>query len=198
MISAPRKPLWRWEPAPYLLLIVLLIATSVVGPRLPALYWVLFAVTSVVAASLLVMIVMGIARGPGNPDSAGILSSLDGLELVEFPAADAPPTPVVGTRRHQAALDAVHARGISSPPAVLVPDATRWLARRIRIAVHLVADEHVYHVGFLPEAATVRYNSGLHELAAQRRYVRAPSSMIGKPGSYGVELALGGLPELVG
>jgi hypothetical protein len=81
---------------------------------------------------------------------------------------------------------------------VLVPDATRWLGLRIRIAVHLVAGDRVYHVGFLPDRATERYNEGLRALAARRAYVSAPSSITGTAPRYGLDVDLGALPALLG
>jgi len=178
-MKSTRKPLWRWDPAPYVLLLILLIVTSSIPPRgAPVLYWVLVVITAVVALILLVMLVVQLARGRRNPDSAGILSALDGLELVPLDPTSTPATPVMETGRHQGALESVLARTGSNPDAVLVPDATRWLGLRIRIAVHLVADDRVYHVGFLPDRATGRYNTGLRALAAQRRYVRAPAELI--------------------
>jgi hypothetical protein len=198
MTRTLRKPLWRWEPAPYVLLVVLLLVTGSIRPeRLPVVYWVLFVITALVALGLLVLLIRQSVRGPRNPDSAGILTGLDGLELVQLSATAAPPTPVADTARHQAALDTAQARAGSSPIAVLVPDATRWLALRIRIAVHLVAGDRVYHVGFLPDRATERYNEGLHVLAARRAYVCAPSKVTGGSRPFGLELDLGSLTELV-
>jgi hypothetical protein len=199
MTRTLRKPLWRWEPGPYLLLILLLISTASIPPRrLPVLYTVLFVLTAIVAVVLLVLLVRQGLRGRRNPDPAGILTSLDGLELVPLGATDAPITPVADTARHQAALENVRVRAGSSPVAVLVPDATRWLGLRIRIAVHLVAGDRVYHVGFLPDRATERYNEGLRALAARRAYVSAPSSITGTAPRYGLDVDLGALPALLG
>jgi hypothetical protein len=206
-MKSTRKPLWRWDPAPYVLLLILLIVTSSIPPRsAPVLYWVLVVITAVVALILLVLLVVQLNRGRRNPDAAGILSSLDGLELVPLDPSSAPATPVMETRRHQGALESVLARTGPNPDAVLVPDATRWLGVRIRIAVHLIADDRVYHVGFLPERATTRYNAGLRALAAQRRYVRAPAELIaskvtrstpsGTSPVLDLQLDLGSLPDI--
>jgi hypothetical protein len=198
MTRTLRKPLWRWEPGPYLLLILLLIATASIPPRrLPVLYTVLFVLTAIVAVVLLVLLVRQGLRGRRNPDPAGILTSLDGLELVPLGATDAPITPVADTARHQAALESVRVRAGASPVAVLVPDATRWLGLRIRIAVHLVAGDRVYHVGFLPDRATERYNEGLRALAARRAYVSARSTITGAAARYGLDVDLGALPALL-
>lgn len=197
MDRTPRKPLWRWEPAPYLLLVLLVLATGSVRPTvLPVAYWILLAVTVVAAAVLVTGFVLRIARGPRNPDAAGILTSLDGIQLVPLKPSDAPPTPVIGTQRHQEALYTVHARAGSSPVAVLAPDATRWLGLRIRIAVHLVAADRVHHVGFLSDIATSRFNGGLRTLAAGRRFVSATAKVIGDDRPFALQLDLGGLGDV--
>ncbi|NNC13338.1 hypothetical protein HII28_15815 [Planctomonas sp. JC2975] len=194
MTRALRKPLWRWEPAPYVLLILLLLVTGSIRPdRLPVVYWILFAITVLVAAWLLVQVVMQLVHGPRNPDAAGMLSSLEGIELVPLAASDAPRTPVVDTARHQGALDSAQARAGRTPVAVLVPDATRWLALRIRIAVHVVASDRVYHVGFLPDQATARYNAELGALASRNLFVSAPATVMGTSQPYRLQLDLGSL-----
>ncbi|MHA7987001.1 hypothetical protein ACX9R5_14475 [Rathayibacter sp. CAU 1779] len=193
-----RKPLWRWEPAPYLLLILLLLITGSIRPeRLPVVYWILFAITAVVAAVLIVLLVVQLVRGRRNPDAAGMLTSLDGIQLVRLGTSDAPRTPVADTARHQAALDSAQARAGRAPVVVLVPDATRWLALRIRIAVHVVVPDRIYHVGFLPDQATIRYNAGLRALAARGRYVAAPATVIGSSRPYKLELDLGALTDVI-
>lgn len=198
MTRTLRKPLWRWEPAPYVLLIVLMLATgSVVPDRNPVVYWVLFAATVAAAAVVIVLIVVQLARGRRNPDAVGMLSSLDGLELVPLASSSAPPTPVVDASRHQSALDSARARAGVAPVAVLVPDATRWLALRIRVAVHVVVPGKVYHVGFLPEQATARYDLGLRNLAVQRRFVTAPARVIGTARPFAAEVDLGSLDALL-
>lgn len=197
MTSTQRKPLWRWEPAPYLLLILLLIATASVPPgQLPILYWTLVVITAIVAVILVALLVVQLRRGPRNPDASGKLSSLGGIELIPLHATAAPPTPVVGIARHQAAIESARARAGTSPSAVLVPDATRWLGLRIRIAVHLVASERVYHVGFLPERATERYNETLRTLGAQRRFVSVPGTIEGEAAPYAVDVELGALADM--
>jgi hypothetical protein len=189
-----RKPLWRWEPGPYLLLVLLVLVTGSLRPdRFPVAYWILFAITVAVAAVLVAVFVLRLVRGPRNPDAAGMLVTLDGLDLVHLEPSDAPPTPVIGTQRHQEALYTVHARVGSSPVAVLVPDATRWLGRRIRIAVHLIAAGRVHHVGFLSDISTGRYNAGLHALAQQRRFVTAGATIVGEERPFTLQLDLGAL-----
>lgn len=198
MTRTLRKPLWRWEPAPYVLLIVLMLVTGSIAPdRLPVAYWVLFALTVAAATLVVVLVVVQFARGRQNPDAAGMLSSLDGLDLVPLASSTAPPTPVVDAARHQSALDSAQARVGANPVAVLVPDATRWLALRFRIAVHVVAPGKVYHVGFLPEQATARYDVGLRGLAGRRRFVTAPAHVIGTARPFALEVDLGGLEALL-
>ncbi|MGA0568686.1 hypothetical protein ACO2Q7_15255 [Rathayibacter sp. KR2-224] len=197
MTGTQRKPLWRWEPAPYLLLILLLIATASVPPgQLPILYWTLVVITAIVAVILVALLVVQLGRGPRNPDASGMLSGLGGIELKALPTTAAPSTPVVGTTRHQGAIESARARAGTSPSAVLVPDATRWLGLRIRIAVHLVASERVHHVGFLPERATERYNERLRALAAERRFVSVPATIKGEASPYAIDVDLGALADM--
>lgn len=198
MIRTLRKPLWRWEPAPYLLLIVLAAVTVSISPNgAPVAYWTLLTLTVVVAAIAVTLLVVSLVRGRSNPDSAGMLSGIDDLELVPLDAGSAPATPVADTNRHRAALESVAARAVGIPTAVLVPDATRWLGLRIRIAVHLVVPGKVYHVGFLPEQATVAYTAGLRALAARRRFVSPPVRSFATDPPYKLELDLGALSAVL-
>lgn len=194
-----RRPLWRWEPGPYLLVLILVVITSAIRPDLyPVAYWIAFAITVAAGAGLIVVIVLSFGRRSRNPDSQGILNSLDGIDLVPVPAmdasaTDAPPTPVLSTRRHQQAIDAALSWTGSATQAVLVPDATRWLGRRIRIAVHLVADNRPYHVGFLSDLATERYNDALRAHATDGRYALVVTRVVGEAGRRKIDVALGGL-----
>lgn len=193
-----RKPLWRWEPGPYLLLVLLVLVTGSLRPDLFSVaYWILFSITVAVAAALISVFVLRLVRGPRNPDAAGMLTTLDGLDLVPLEPSSAPPTPVIGVQRHQEALYTVHARAGSSPVAVLVPDATRWLGLRIRIAVHLIAAGRVHHVGFLSDISTLRYNAGLHTLAQRRRFVTAVATVVGDARPFALQLDLGALAGVV-
>ncbi|WP_022901707.1 hypothetical protein [Humibacter albus] len=198
MTRTPRKPLWRWEPGPYLLLLLLLLATGTVKPeRWPVLFDVLLVVTIAVAAGVIVLLVVQARSGPRNPDSFGVLRDLDGLRLLPVAPSDAPPTPVIGTQQHQSAIDSTRARAGGTPTAVLVPDATRWLGLRLRVAVHLVAVDRVYHVGFLPERAVARYNDGLRAPASRGEYVAVPARVNGETRPFRVELDLGSLAGVV-
>ena len=203
-----RKPLWRWEPAPYVLVVVLVVVTSALQPRdVPVLYWTFFALT-LASVVLLVAAIIASARRRARAPWTGILRSLDGMRLIEVDPSGGLPTPVVDTHRHQSAIGAAASWGSATLLAVLIPDATRWLGLRIRVAVHLVADGHVYHVGFLPDQATVRFNDRLRMLAAADRFALVPVALAGvprsatpalgdKPAKVTVALDLGGLAEAV-
>ncbi|GAB3386193.1 hypothetical protein GCM10027568_04190 [Humibacter soli] len=189
-----RRPLWRWEPGPYLLVLILIVITSAIRPELfPVAYWIFFSITVVAIAGLVVVIVVSFARRSRNPDSAGILRSLEGIELVSVPKTDDPPTPVLIMKRHQQAIDAALSWKGTVTHAVLIPDATRWLGRRIRIAVHLVAEDRPYHVGFLPDLSTERYNEALKVESGSGRYALVTARVMGEPGRRKVDLSLGGL-----
>ena len=193
-----RKPLWRWEPGPYLLVLILIVITSAIRPDVfPVAYWIAFGITVVGCAGLIVLIVVSFAHRSRNPDAAGILRSLDGIELVPVPGSEVPPTPVLSTRRHQQAIEAALSWTGSASVAVLVPDATRWLGRRIRIAVHLVAEDRPYHAGFLPDLATVRYNDLLRAQAGVGRYAAVVCRVSGPAGRRRLDVALGELETSV-
>ncbi len=185
-------PLWRWEPAPYLLALVLVVITSAIRPdTAPVAYWIAFGLT-IAAIALLVASIVASARRRSRLPGAGVLRSLEGMEPVEVAPSGGLPTPVTGTHRHQSAIEAASSWG-RDVAALLIPDATRWLGMRIRVAVHLVADGHVYHVGFLPDEATARYNGPLAQLARDGRFVIVPAERRRGARSVSVTLDLGGL-----
>jgi hypothetical protein len=191
------KPLTSWEPAPYLVLLVLLLLTGVVRPDAPpALFWGLM--TLVVAA--LGWLIASLARSgrPTNPDRWGDLSTLDGLDLVDAArrARDVRAVvPVDDTQRHQPAIELARLHGGAEQHAVLVPRASRWLSRRYRVGVQLVGGDRPRHAGFLTRAAEQRWIEVLDDLRVQGRYVRVPALVTGASRPYGVELDLSGLDD---
>jgi hypothetical protein len=174
--------------------LILVVITSAIRPDLfPVAYWIAFAITVAAGAGLIIVIVLSFGRRSRNPDAQGILRSLDGIDPVPVPTTDAPPTPVLSTRRHQQAIDAALSWTGSATQAVLVPDATRWLGRRIRIAVHLVAENRPYHVGFLPDLAMERYNDALKAHATNGQYALVVTRVLGQASRRKIDVALGGL-----
>ncbi|WP_308468365.1 hypothetical protein [Rathayibacter soli] len=189
-----RKPLWRWEPAGYILLFLLLFVTSALQVTGPALaFWILVALSVVAALVVVAGLFSPGARGRLNPDAYGNLSTLNGLTIVPAPASDVPRTVVADSIRHQNAIDAAAAFGGDSLSAVLVPRATRWLGRRYRVAVHLIAgaNARIFHAGFLPLELGEEWDALLVPLRADGRYLRVPAAVIGDHRPFSVELDLG-------
>ncbi|MFF2273125.1 hypothetical protein ACFVTX_12665 [Agromyces sp. NPDC058136] len=198
-MSAPRrKPLLRWEPLPFLVVLVLLIATGGVRPDSPP--WLFWPFNVVLVASL-VWLVAVLVRGRRrtNPDQWGDLRTLDGLELVEaqaFERAVRQVAPVADSYRHQPAIDLALLHGGADQHAVLVPRASRWLSMRYRVGVQLVGGGTPRHAGFLPEKVDGTWRELLDGLALDGRYVRVPARITGDARPHGVELDLGGLEAL--
>lgn len=199
-----RKPFWRWEPLPYLVLVLLLLFTgSVRADAAPAVFWPALAVTVAAAIAFVVLLIGQARRGRPNPDSSGDLYTLDGLAVVDVPASADRPVPVVEVNRHQAAIDASQAWAGAdrAQTAVLVPGASRWLGLRLRVSVQLVSEHagvpRIHHAGFLPEQAAEKWQQ---ELAALRRagvYLRVPAIVVGSGRPFTVQLDLGGLGQSV-
>ncbi|MGX5695127.1 hypothetical protein ACWKWP_02915 [Agromyces soli] len=198
MPAPRRKPLLLWEPFPYLVLFVALLATSFVRPgSSPWLFWPLIVV---LAASLVYLVIsIGRERRGANPDQWGNLLHLDGLTIVDAGAEEREVravVPVDGVARHQAAIDLARVHGGAEQQAVLVPRASRWLGRRYRIGVQLVGGDRPRHAGYLPESAEDRVVQRLDAMRGEGRYVRVPALITGSTRPYGVELDLSGIDSL--
>jgi hypothetical protein len=198
MPAPRRKPLLLWEPFPYLVLLVALLATSFVRPgSSPWLFWPLIVL---LAASLVYLVVsIGRERRGANPDQWGNLRTLDGLTIVDAgPAERAVRTvvPVDGVSRHQAAIDIARVHGGAEQQAVLVPRASRWLGRRYRVGVQLVGGDRPRHAGYLPASAEDRFVDRLDEMRRGGRYVRVPAIITGAARPFGVELDVSGVESL--
>ena len=166
-MPAPRsKSLLAWEPSPFIVVGVLLLATSIVRPEAPP--WVLWPFVAVLVAAV-AWLVVSLMRGgrTANPDQWGDLKTLEGLELVDALHVERgvrAVAPVADVHRHQPAIELARLHGGTQQPAVLVPRASRWLSRRYRIGVQLVGDAHPRHAGFLEEVADVRWRDALDAL----------------------------------
>ncbi|GAA1802093.1 hypothetical protein [Agromyces neolithicus] len=198
-MPAPRsKPLFAWEPFPFIVVGVLLLVTSIVRPDAPP--WVLwpFVGVLVVAVAWLAVSLMRGGRST-NPDQWGDLKTVEGLEFVDAVHMERgvrAVAPVADVRRHQPSIELALLFGGAKQPAVLVPRASRWLSRRYRIGVQLVGADHPRHAGFLEEAADVRWRDGLDALRQEQgRYVRVPALIVGTARPFTVELDLSGLEE---
>jgi hypothetical protein len=200
-----RRPLWRWEPGPYLLLLLLVMITGSIDPRYLLVAYIVFVVLTIAAAAVVVAtIAAGTVRRRRDPLASGVVRSVERLNLVELDRSDAPATPVIDTYRHRSALEAAQAMTVGSPRALLVPDSARWYGLRLRIAVHLLADTRAYHAGYLPDRSTLRYNAGLATLAASGCHVVAPATLAitemrrsGGVKRHAVAVDLGALPALL-
>ncbi|MFE5673341.1 hypothetical protein ACFQ58_17210 [Agromyces sp. NPDC056523] len=199
-MSAPRfvSPL-RWEPLPYLVLVMLLVLTGAVRPESGLGYVLLLAGIGLAAAWL----VMGFLRERRmrNPDPMGDLTSLDGLEIVDASSAAGAVrmvVPVADVYRHQAAIEIARVHGGIDQHAVLVPRARRWLSPRYRIGVQLVGFDHPRHAGFVADAADARWRDDLDALSVRGVYVRVPARIEGAARPFRVDLDLSGLAALFG
>jgi hypothetical protein len=200
VVSAPRfvHPL-RWEPLPYLVLLVLLVLTGLIRPESGAAFVVL--VAAIVAAGAWLVSLFVRERRMRNPDPMGDLASLGGLDLVDAPSAGGAlrsVVPVGDAHRHQAAIDLARLHGGADQHAVLVPRARRWLSPRYRIGVQLVGDGRPRHAGFVADAADATWRDRLDALRERDRYVRVPARIEGASRPYRVDLDFSGLPAAVG
>lgn len=194
-VSAPRrKPLLAWEPLPYLVVAVLLVATSAIRPESPP--WLFWPFTVALVAAIGWVAAGLVRRRRTNPDQWGDLVTLDGIDLVDAPHLEREVraiAPVADTRRHQPAIELARLHGGADQPAVLVPRASRWLSRRYRIGVQLVGGDRPRHAGFLGDAVDATWRDRLDELAQAGRYARVPARITGAARPFGVELDLSGL-----
>jgi len=195
-MPAPRfKPLHRWEPLPFLVLLVLLLLTGPIRPDgSPVLFWALVLLILVTIGWLGASLVGASRRS--NPDQWGDLSTLEGLDLVDAPRREREVrtvVPVDDVQRHQPAIELARLFGGAEQHAVLVPRASRWMSRRYRIGVQLVDGDRPRHAGFLGSAAEERWIDVLDGLREQGRFARVPAIITGASRPHGVELDLSGL-----
>lgn len=199
MPDAPRrKPLLQWEPFPFLVTIVLLVATGGVRPEAPL--WLLLPFLALLIASIVwLVIVVRRSLRPANPDAWGNLSTLEGLVVVQVPKVERAlrtSAPVFDVHRHQASIELALLHGGAEQHAVLVPRSSRWLSRRYRIGVQLSGGGRPRHAGFLGDAAAVRWTPLLEAFLARGAYAAVPASIVGARRPLKVELDLAGLTKV--
>ena len=188
-----RKPFLRWAPLPWVVLVLLMLATgSMHDMRADAAYVVGIVVTALFAIVLVIGTVVAARRRGPNFTAEGRLARLEGLDLVHAPVAGHPIT-VADVSRHQIAIGAALARSTQPPAALLVPDAGNWWNLRSDIAVYLLADDGFHHVGRLGDQAQVAWQSALDELRAAGRYAVVPAEVTGRERSFAVDVRLDGL-----
>jgi hypothetical protein len=192
-MTAVRKPLWRWDPLWYILVFLLLVVANLFqAAQLTIAFGITVCVLIAIACAVVSVWIFALVRGPGNPDSYGNLSALDGLELIDAGKTDAQHTLVVHTAKRQNAIDAASAFGGDELSAVLVPGATRWFGRRLRVSVQLLADRRIFHAGFLPVELDRQWSPLLMPLRRRSLYLRVPATIGGRSRPYTVSLDLGG------
>lgn len=181
-----RKPFWRWTPLPWLIFVILVFATaSFHDLRLEAPYLVLTVLTIVFAVAFVVSIVVVQRQSGPNFTAEGRLRRLEGLELIEVPAAGHPLT-VYGVERHQGSIAAAQAVTRGDPRALVVPDVGDAWSLRSDIAIYLISGSRFYLIGRLGEQAQVSWQHAFDELRAAGRYIVAPAEVIGS-GPHGLD-----------
>jgi len=198
-MPAPRsKPILAWEPAPYLVLLVLLILTGLVRPSSsPWLFWP-FTLVLVAALAWLVVPLVRSRNDRPNPDRWGDLSTLDGLELLDAPRRPREVRtllPVADVHRHQPAIELARIHGGTEQTAVLVPRSSRWLSRRYRVGVQLAGGDRPRHAGFIADGGAAPWLERLDALRAAGVYVRVPAHITGDSRPFGVDLDMSGLED---
>lgn len=197
-MSARRKPLWRWEPSPYLLLFVfVLISGALQASDQPVLFGTALGISVIIALIIVLSLVMAGLKGKRNPDEFGNLLSLDGLTVRESESTTERMTRIEDTGRHRHSIAAATAYSDENFTAVLVPDATRWLARRYRVGVQLVAGSRVFHVGFLAPALGDELNALLTPLSEENIFVQVPAEVGEERGAYTVSLNISGVQATI-
>ncbi|WP_022881778.1 hypothetical protein [Gryllotalpicola ginsengisoli] len=187
-----RKPFWRWTPLPWVVVVLLMLATGTaqdVGAA--SAFRVLLAVTIAAAVASAIYVATDARRRGPQFTAEGQLRSLEGLELVPV-AGTGHPITVADARRDQHGIEAARARGGERLPAVLVPDAGNWWNLRSDIAVYLVVDGVAYRAGRLGDQAQVAWQQRLDELKASGRYAVVEAEIVGTARPFAVDVRLEG------
>ncbi|GAA4181116.1 hypothetical protein [Gryllotalpicola koreensis] len=188
-----RKPFLRWAPLPWAVLLLLMLVTgSLHDVGAGAAYLAGIVVTIVFA----IVVAAGMAaaarrRGP-NFTAEGRLARIEGLDLVEVPAAGHPIT-VADVTRHQISIGAALARSAGAPRALVIPDVGNWWNLRSDIAVYLLADDGFHHVGRLGDQAQVAWQPVVDRLRAAGRFAVVPAEVKGAARSFTIDVRLEGL-----
>lgn len=202
-MSEPRnKSLLHWEPFSYVLLVVLVILAGSLNPQgAPIAFWIAAVFAAAATVFFLIAFVSYGRRSRLNPDPSGNLRSLADITLVAAEHVDAETNPsvtVADVHRHQTAIEIVRTHGGEQVRAVLVPRSSRWLSRRYRVGVQLVAAGEIRHAGFLPDAVDERWREQLGALRDDDRYVEVPALIRGSQRPFSVDLDVSGLPAALG
>ncbi|WP_291036712.1 hypothetical protein [Herbiconiux sp.] len=194
MHPSPRhKPLWRWEV--FLFAVVLLLA--IVSGFLVRADWGIGGAIAVVALLVVAVAAAGFLivplLRPNGRDSENTRRSVEGVELVPLEGdvsdSGSRTVRVLQSERRQSAIEAARAKSAGEPRGVLTPDASRWLGRRLQVAVDLVADDGaVYRAGFLPPEIDGRVDALVQPLAARGAAAVVPVRVVGAVRPFRVEI----------
>ncbi|RFA20610.1 hypothetical protein [Subtercola boreus] len=185
-----KLPLWRWDP----FLAGLVLGLSVVAALFQRLDIdvvspIVLTVLLIAAIAAALALVLPLFVPALRRDGEGTLTLNDRITLVPLPTTET--FPVVDGHRHQTSVDAALARGGSEVTAVLVPGATAWMGRDLRVAVDAVVGTHVYRLGYLPREIDQQTAAALQPLASQGLYRTVPASILNQKRPYRVLVALG-------
>jgi hypothetical protein len=194
MHPSPRhKPLWRWEV--FLFAVVLLLA--IVSGFLVRADWGIGGAIAVVALLVVAVAAAGFLivplLRPNGRDSENTRRTVEGVELVPLEGdvsdSGSRTVRVLQSERRQSAIEAARAKSAGEPRGVLTPDASRWLGRRLQVAVDLVADDGaVYRAGFLPPEIDGRVDALVQPLAARGAAAVVPVRVVGAERPFRVEI----------
>jgi len=193
-----RKPVLRWEPTPYIATLLFIVAGSIALSLTRGLVQtIVFVVCCAAAVALIVVLAVRRPQRTANPDSDGALSTLTGLDLIEA-APTGRATRVADTYRYQSALSSIGLLGGGAIRAVLVPGATRWLGRELRIGVEIAdGDGRAARAGFLPREHDERWFDLLMPLREHDVYVVVPATLVGRERPFTLDVDLGGVEAAV-
>lgn len=199
-MAEPRnKSLLVWEPFPYILLIALIILAGSIDPNGAAIpFWIAAAFAAAATVFFIIAFASYGRRSRLNPDPAGNLTRLQGIERLTAGHSDVDGAPVVtvaDARRHQQAIEIVRTRGGENATAILIPRASRWLSRRYRVGVQLIGGGEVRHAGFLPDFADERWRDELGALRDSGIFAEVPARIRGSAQPFSVDLDVSGLAE---
>ncbi|PPF87718.1 hypothetical protein C5B96_03815 [Subtercola sp. Z020] len=185
-----RLPLWRWDP--FLAALVLglsLVAALFQRLDLPVITPIVMTLLLAVALAAALALVLPLFVPRLRRDGEGSLALSPSTVLVPVPATEV--FPVVDGHRHQTSIEAAEARGGSRLTAVLVPGATSWLGRDLRVAVDAHVGGRLYRVGYLPREIDQATDAALRPLAERGVYRTVPVSILNQKRPYKLQVSLG-------
>ena len=169
----------------------MLAAGSLHDLRFEGPYLVLTILTVLFAAAFVISLVVASRRRGTNFTAEGRLLRLEGLEVVEVPAAGHPIT-VYGVERHQTSIEAARAHTTGPLRALIVPDVGNWWGLRCDIAVYLLSNVGFHLIGRLGDQAQVSWQAFFDEWRAAGRFLVVPAELTGDERHRKVDVRLEG------